>query len=291
MWYYASNHQPVGPVSIETIQELLRSGAINALTQVWREGMPNWKHLGETELAELSKNVAPIPPATYLGRSMPSAPTPMMVTNVPQYPRVKTGTLKSLFTWWAILMGIVTIYDVVINLIPNNSAMVAISCIAEIIILAFVVLQFMLLYRFWQIIQDGFASTTPGKAVGFLFIPFFNFYWFFRAYFGLAKDQNRYIARHFDSKPGVEVRKAHPALSLSFLIVSFTGGVILYSSIFAKAFSSSLSGMGTNSLTDIMAQYSVPIVIFALITSILSFLMYTDFYLTAKNIVEAEEHQ
>jgi len=45
-----------------------------------------------------------------------------------------------------------------------------------------------LLYKMWSAIQP--ASTTPGKAVGFLFIPFFNFYWAFRAYWGWAKDYN-----------------------------------------------------------------------------------------------------
>src|SRR5215472_4189380 len=38
-----------------------------------------------------------------------------------------------------------------------------------------------LIYQMWQSIQDGHARTTPGKAVGFLFIPFFNLYWMFQA--------------------------------------------------------------------------------------------------------------
>lgn len=53
-----------------------------------------------------------------------------------------------------------------------------------------------LLYKVWAAIQDGHASTTPGKAVGFLFIPFFQLYWVFRAYWGYAKDYNFYIDRH-----------------------------------------------------------------------------------------------
>lgn len=53
-----------------------------------------------------------------------------------------------------------------------------------------------LLYRCWKVIQDGFAQTTPGKAVGFLFIPIFNIIWMFIAFYGLSNDLNRYIERY-----------------------------------------------------------------------------------------------
>ena len=49
------------------------------------------------------------------------------------------------------------------------------------------------IYRMWAAIQDGPARTTPGRAVGFLFIPLFNLYWIFVAYWGWAKDFNRYV--------------------------------------------------------------------------------------------------
>lgn len=49
------------------------------------------------------------------------------------------------------------------------------------------------LYRCWKLLQDGKARTTPGKAVGFMFIPFFNLYWVFVAIAGLAKDVNQYL--------------------------------------------------------------------------------------------------
>lgn len=34
-------------------------------------------------------------------------------------------------------------------------------------------------YQLWNALPQQFRETTPGKAVGFLFIPFFNFYWAF----------------------------------------------------------------------------------------------------------------
>ena len=35
----------------------------------------------------------------------------------------------------------------------------------------------LILHRGWKSVQDGGAATTPGKAVGYCFIPFFNLYW------------------------------------------------------------------------------------------------------------------
>jgi hypothetical protein len=58
------------------------------------------------------------------------------------------------------------------------------------------VTQVVLWYKAWTSIQDGHARTTPGVAVGFMFIPLFNLYWGFQAIHGFAVDYNKYIARH-----------------------------------------------------------------------------------------------
>jgi hypothetical protein len=53
-----------------------------------------------------------------------------------------------------------------------------------------------LLYRAWAVIQDGRTTMTPGKAVGLLFVPFFNTYWMFAAVWGLARALNRFARRY-----------------------------------------------------------------------------------------------
>lgn len=50
-----------------------------------------------------------------------------------------------------------------------------------------------LCYKMWAAIRDGDVRTTPGQAVGFLFIPFFNLYWFFQSVWGWSQDYNKYI--------------------------------------------------------------------------------------------------
>jgi hypothetical protein len=51
------------------------------------------------------------------------------------------------------------------------------------------------LYRVWSAIQDDHSRITPGRAVGLLFVPFFNFYWAFRAIAGIPGEYNAFVAR------------------------------------------------------------------------------------------------
>lgn len=46
----------------------------------------------------------------------------------------------------------------------------------------------LILYKAWSIISPEKAKTTPEKAIGYLFIPFYNFYWIFVAIQGLKED-------------------------------------------------------------------------------------------------------
>ncbi len=74
-------------------------------------------------------------------------------------------------------------------------------------------------YKAWKAIQDGHARTTPGKAVGFLFIPFFNIYWIFQAFWGFAKDHNAYLGRH-----GGSASKLPEGLFLAYCILLLLAG-------------------------------------------------------------------
>jgi len=82
------------------------------------------------------------------------------------------------------------------------------------------VMLYILLYRSWKAIQDSSARTTPGKAVGFLFIPFYNFYWIFQAWYGFAQDYNSYIERH-----AVTASKLNQGLFLAYCILSVCSAI------------------------------------------------------------------
>jgi hypothetical protein len=60
-----------------------------------------------------------------------------------------------------------------------------------------IILSYVLIYKMWSSIQGGrFTRTSPGKAVGFLFIPFFNLYWLFQVWGGFPTDYNQYLDEH-----------------------------------------------------------------------------------------------
>ena len=69
---------------------------------------------------------------------------------------------------------------------------IALTCAAIPLLIFGTVMLMVLIYKLWAAIQGGPARTTPGKAVGFSFIPFFNLYWVFQVYWGWAKDYNQY---------------------------------------------------------------------------------------------------
>ena len=52
-----------------------------------------------------------------------------------------------------------------------------------------------ILHKLWSLIPANKARTTPGKAVGFLFIPLFNLYWTFVAFYCLTRVLNAETGR------------------------------------------------------------------------------------------------
>lgn len=89
-------------------------------------------------------------------------------------------------------------------------------------LIAGVIIQHVLLYRFWSVIQDGKPRTTPGAAVGLCFVPFFDFYWLFVAVAGLATDLNAYC----DAK-GISAPRCSRQLAIAYCVL-LVCGVIPY---------------------------------------------------------------
>lgn len=67
---------------------------------------------------------------------------------------------------------------------------------APLVMIPVLVATYVMLFKMWKAIQDGHARATPGKALGFLFVPLFNYYWVFQVWPGYATDFNAFVARH-----------------------------------------------------------------------------------------------
>ncbi len=89
------------------------------------------------------------------------------------------------------------------------------------------ILSYIYLYRAWSLIQPGNVRVTPGKAIGFLFIPFFNLYWIFVAIGGLPSEWNRVMSSHpnLNQAPRLSSGLAIAACLVPFLFIPLMAGI------------------------------------------------------------------
>jgi hypothetical protein len=195
-WYYVLNNQQQGPVDEGTILQLMQNNQVTGNTLVWQEGMAGWVALQSTALQAIIpvRSVPPVmPPAVQYGAPQYGTPQYAARPVMPQA-NVDAKALKQLFMWFWILLAV--------------SLPLAVIVIGVFTAIAAGVIGYILLYRYWQVIQDGNVRTTPGKAVGYSFIPFFNFYWIFTSFHGLAQDMNRYCRERNIQAPVVNEQLA-----------------------------------------------------------------------------------
>lgn len=286
MWYYRSTNQIIGPVSKEALVALLRNGSLEQSTFVRREDWSKWMLLKETELASAEQIQAEVSQTVN---------QPVQPLNIPQNRNGELISLTRLFWWWFGLNISYLFFTFILQdrvLLPKILIFrIGLIFSSEIPMLNSLVLYFILMYRFWQIIQDGFARTTPGKAVGFLFIPVFNFYWYFVAYLGLAKDQNKYITRHFDSQQQQKIRKAHPSYSLGYLILTaFLSAAVLIFWLLMLVNLARIINDPEAFNTAFQPYFWIMMMVYVVCWG-LRLLVNFDFFLTSKSILKAKSVQ
>jgi hypothetical protein len=81
------------------------------------------------------------------------------------------------------------------------------------------VYNFAILAKMWGAIQDGQTPISIGKAIGFLFIPFFNVYWIFVVWGSFPTHYNNFIERQRLNAP----RLTSGVYSLFPLMILLTG--------------------------------------------------------------------
>ena len=76
-WFYARGNQQQGPVAVQALQDLLRTGQLQPNDLVWKQGMPNW--VAASQVPELyaqpgqpAAPAAPAPPYAPPGAAAPS---------------------------------------------------------------------------------------------------------------------------------------------------------------------------------------------------------------------------
>lgn len=189
-WYYLEGDQTIGPVSISLIQALVHQGRLGPDDQIChREG--NWQYLDEVP-GLLDKGGPP-----QAGDNIYAPPAGAI--------RADIGPVKRAHFFLLILLpfagfGLMFAGGVLWGLFMDQDPDLAMGMLwlgigfGFAVAMAGVILGLVYLYRTWHLIRDGSPRTSPGKAVGFLFIPFFNLYWYFQAFHGLSEDYNAWLS-------------------------------------------------------------------------------------------------
>lgn len=214
----------MGPYTGQQLVEYAQQGSIIAETMVWAEGMPEWVPASQipglmpaapapapvaVAVATTSTAWAPpgsrlaaggVRPATAIATSPYAAQAPVGGA-YPYFP-VKSASFG---LWMGTFVGSFVLFILALVVLisggEEKAGMAGIMLlVASVISLMSGVFYCMNLYRAWACLQPGGAQTTPGKAVGFMFIPFFSLYWVFVAINGLPKDWNRIVASYEDLK-------------------------------------------------------------------------------------------
>ncbi len=127
---------------------------------------------------------------------------PVAGTPTPEAPRMaplSTGLRLTLILVPSILGLILSVLGfVILTNRGDEGAGLAFVILGSVLAIAGGIALMALLNALWTTIQPaprgvcepGVARTTPAAAVGFLFIPLFNFYWAFQAWVGLSTDMN-----------------------------------------------------------------------------------------------------
>ncbi len=179
MWYYTFNNQQAGPVDENEIKKMIEAGSITHTTMVWTSGMANWLPIGQTSLASMMGAVPPPPVMPY----------PMAFVENP-----KVKKLKSFFTWFWISLAIGIFFTLLGWILSFVFIGVFFLPIGFIGIGASMVLFTLLFHKAWQMVQHEGIRATADQAVVYCFVVPWNFYWFFPAFRGLAKELNQVLA-------------------------------------------------------------------------------------------------
>ena len=192
VWYYARNNQQVGPLSLEQLQAMVRSGDLRAADRVWGEGMPDWAVVGAVpELQDVAG-------ATVAGQpGLAGDVATLSYQSAPQYPSPRGRAKVTVILLW-ILFGLHLMMAVVFLLLASVSprvggAAIPPSAAYKLIVVGLFACGTALLFYgaligcaiafpMWMHRANRAARAlgatgmefTPGWAAGWFFVPFAN---------------------------------------------------------------------------------------------------------------------
>lgn len=253
--------EQLGPYSEENLLEYATGGNITRESLVWTEGMAEWLPASQigglfpVELAPIQVATTAKPVHVALGGPARNSYTPsgMRPAIGSDDPYTCVGIKPASFGLWVsmflggfvvMIIGVVMLFSAAASVAaasnsnggePTAAQAGGMGMSGLIILVGCLVTTFsfipvlITLHRAWSCLQPGgMARSTPGKAIGFLFIPFFNYYWIFQAFNGFAADWNRTVSSYTDLKAAPRMSEG---VFLTFCIGNFVpplGPIMLF---------------------------------------------------------------
>lgn len=135
------------------------------------------KHCGEFLQAEANSSApsrSPVRPPIPL--VAPAAVNPVTTGQPRRFPHL--WFWPTLLAYWLQIVGVMRSADASVPADERHN--MAIMAIVTFVVGIVIVCLFT--YNLWEKLQDGRTEISPGKAVGYLFIPIYGIFWAFRVW-------------------------------------------------------------------------------------------------------------
>ena len=181
------------------------------------------------------------------------------------------------------------IANLILGILPsffqNNFLMSAVFSVLTIpFSIVGLVYSMMFLYQCWSLIPKKNRRAWPGQYVGFLFVPFYNLYWAFPAYYGLVKRQNELLP---------EGKRGSSKIVLTFLILPYASCLLVFLGMAILAIAGFMNSDGISVLTRYHAVQVFLTGIFSVLITVYGYLAYLELKNGACSLFElpAEERK
>jgi len=214
-WWLSSGDKPEGPFPAEHVTEWLKSGQISPDTMACPEGGRDWRRLDAIdEFARL------VPPPSPRGEGPPPPPP----SAPPQAAPATSGTTGGVRAKFGILTAAIVLSACclaldLLSIGEVGDAPCVLYLLALCVLSAAAATWAFFHYHLWSLLPAQFAETTPGKAVGYMFVPLFNCYWVFRSYVAASRGLNRLADAHQIAPPRANLNLATAAAV--FFVIGF----------------------------------------------------------------------
>lgn len=163
---------------------------------------------------------SPAPAAAPAARAVPAPPRVASVNR--RVGRVSAGLYLAFILGGAIAAGVFT--GIVVANLSHMDEALPFTWMPSILSGIFLMI---LLHKAWASIQDGQTPVSPGAAIGFMFVPFYNLYWIFVAFGSWGKHYNAYLERNGVNAPRMSEGLFITCAIMCFIPIANVVGLIL----------------------------------------------------------------